>query len=154
MHGKGVWCSDGLNMKLSGANCHAFFMLNFDALPRVQKREATSCFSPPCPFVLPLRPMYGPLGPSSWAPIRTTRSMAEFLVQFTPADEFWVGLVQLRLWNRVLARWQGCCGNVLLIQIVGIALEWPNSEVKSLPFPIVSVSFDVLCRYTHGKQIL
>ena len=67
-------------------------MLNFDALPRVQKREATSCFSPPCPFVLPLRPMYGPLGPSSWAPIRTTRSMAEFLVQFTPADEFLGGV--------------------------------------------------------------
>ena len=42
-------------------------------------------------------------------------------VLFTPADEFWVGLVRLRLWNRVLARWQGCCGNVLLIQIVGIA---------------------------------
>ena len=31
MHGKGVWCSDGLNMTLSGANCHAFVRVFFHA---------------------------------------------------------------------------------------------------------------------------
>lgn len=170
MHGKGVWGSDGLNMKLSGANCHAFVRGFFHAelwcFTSGSETRSQELLFTALSICFATETYVWPTGAKFVGTYQNNQKHGRVLSAVSPPQEFWVTVGPAEVMEPCIGPMAGLLPeraldsngwNCFRMEPMTWFCTWfklPNSEVKSLPLPIVSRSFDVFCRYAQGKQIL